>query len=268
MEDLGEQLRRHREQRCLTLEEISNWTKINLSYLEHLEAGRFDCLPAPVFVLGFLKQVAQCVGLDPEEVVSNYRAALRKEVGSTHRLGVARKGVSRRQTLFIMVLFMCGAILLWVFLYPRPPSNGERVRSIRLPRTSSEEIRKEQLRRELNLQLGSQAGIPAHNELPVPSVPKEGTGNREADKGYAGGLPVALTLQALRKTWVEVTVDDLLPALQDLDAGDHFSYQAEQRVLLNIGNGDGVRVFFNGKVFENLGKADEVVQILFPPPDS
>ena len=267
MEDLGQQLRRHREARKITLEEISDWTKINLSYLEDLEAGRFDRLPAPVFALGFLKQYARCVGLDPEEVVSLYRFALRKEVGSTEPKTSEKAGWPRKRAVLILAAVVCGFILLWVFLYPHAPPNGERVRSIRLPRTSGEDSRKEQLKRELDLQAGFHAALTPEGGPNLPPALTGGPGEK-GERGRVEGLPVALTVQALRKTWVQVTVDDTLPTQQNLEAGDQLSYQAEQRIQLNIGNGDGVRIFFDGRVFENLGEKDEVVHILFPPPES
>lgn len=68
-------LRAEREQRALSLAEISRITKVPRPSLERLEAGEFEKLPAEVFVCGFLRSYARCVGLDPEDVVRRYRDA-------------------------------------------------------------------------------------------------------------------------------------------------------------------------------------------------
>ena len=68
----GPWLRRQREARGVSLREISDSTRISLRYLEALEEGRFDVLPAPVFAGGFLREYARVVGLDPDEVVNAF----------------------------------------------------------------------------------------------------------------------------------------------------------------------------------------------------
>ena len=68
-------LRGKREQKALTLAEISRITKVPTPSLQRLETGKFDELPAEVFVRGFLRSYAQCVGLDPDDVVRRYRDA-------------------------------------------------------------------------------------------------------------------------------------------------------------------------------------------------
>lgn len=69
---LGEKLKRLREETCITLAEISKATKIRKVYLEKLEEGRYDELPAEVYIKGFLKSYAQYLGLDSDEVLKQY----------------------------------------------------------------------------------------------------------------------------------------------------------------------------------------------------
>lgn len=74
-EAFGVWLRRQREGREIDLREIAETSKISMRYLQALETGRFDLLPARVFAKGFLRQYARYVGLDPEEVVNAFLAA-------------------------------------------------------------------------------------------------------------------------------------------------------------------------------------------------
>jgi len=69
MDSLGTYLRYERELRQISLEEISQMTRIPLRTLQHIEDDELDRLPGDVFVRGFLKSYARCVGLDTEHVL-------------------------------------------------------------------------------------------------------------------------------------------------------------------------------------------------------
>ena len=74
----GEKLRKQREQRGLELDAISNSTKISPRMLRALEDEHFDQLPGGVFNKGFVRAYARQVGLDEEEAIAEYLAALRE----------------------------------------------------------------------------------------------------------------------------------------------------------------------------------------------
>jgi hypothetical protein len=74
----GEKLRKQREQRGLALDAISNTTKISTRMLRALEEEHFDQLPGGVFNKGFVRAYARQVGLDEEEAITDYLAALRE----------------------------------------------------------------------------------------------------------------------------------------------------------------------------------------------
>ena len=70
-------LRNGRAQKNLSLEDVARITKIQVRTLERLEAGRLDGLPAEVFVKGFVRSFARCVGLDEDEALRRYSACLK-----------------------------------------------------------------------------------------------------------------------------------------------------------------------------------------------
>ncbi len=72
METLGAYLKKNREQRGVSLEEMASNTKINISVISFLEEDRFDKLPASVFVKGFIKSYLGYLGLNPKEAVLFY----------------------------------------------------------------------------------------------------------------------------------------------------------------------------------------------------
>lgn len=53
MKELGDLLRQAREEQQMTIEEISEKTKIRTAYLEAIEAGDQSALPDEVYVRGF-----------------------------------------------------------------------------------------------------------------------------------------------------------------------------------------------------------------------
>ncbi len=65
-------LRAGRAQRQLTLDDVARVTKIQARILEKIEAGQLEGLPAEVFVRGFVKSFARCVGLDESEAVQRF----------------------------------------------------------------------------------------------------------------------------------------------------------------------------------------------------
>jgi cytoskeletal protein RodZ len=72
-ETLGQYLRRERESRTMSLEELSKATRIGLPYLEALERDDFNFFPQREFIRGFLKGYARQLGLNLEEVLGRYR---------------------------------------------------------------------------------------------------------------------------------------------------------------------------------------------------
>lgn len=72
----GTILRRIREHKGLDLRDISARTKISLMSLRAIEEERFSVLPAPVYVRGFLTEVAKYLRLPPRQVADTYMALL------------------------------------------------------------------------------------------------------------------------------------------------------------------------------------------------
>jgi cytoskeletal protein RodZ len=68
----GEHLRRERELRGVSLEEISAATRISTRFLEAIENDQWDQLPGGVFNRGFIRSIARFLGLDEDNLVAEY----------------------------------------------------------------------------------------------------------------------------------------------------------------------------------------------------
>jgi curved DNA-binding protein CbpA len=68
----GAALKLLREQRTMTLRQISDTIKVGTRYLEQIEQENFEKLPARAYVRGFLTLYAKGLGYDPERVTADY----------------------------------------------------------------------------------------------------------------------------------------------------------------------------------------------------
>ena len=73
---IGQQLRKARQERKASLEEVAHVTRIRQHYLEALEAGDLGRLPSPVQARGFLRAYASFLGLNAEDLMSSLDADL------------------------------------------------------------------------------------------------------------------------------------------------------------------------------------------------
>src|SRR5450631_4117212 len=74
--NFGERLKRERELREVTLEEITSATRIGPRFLEALENEEWEKLPGGVFNRGFVRAVARYLGLDEQNIVAEYTLAV------------------------------------------------------------------------------------------------------------------------------------------------------------------------------------------------
>src|SRR5213595_3255468 len=97
----GEELRREREIRGISLKEIADATKINRRFLEAIERNDHHTLPAPVFTRGFVREYARYLGLNAEEIVGryNFAAAGDDRIEKPHLERIAEPPASRESHL-------------------------------------------------------------------------------------------------------------------------------------------------------------------------
>src|SRR6478736_3673421 len=75
VEPFGARLKREREQRGVTLDDIALSTKIGKRFLCALEEEHFEQLPGGIFSKGFVRAYARHLGIDEEQAVADYLSA-------------------------------------------------------------------------------------------------------------------------------------------------------------------------------------------------
>ena len=71
---IGQRLKAEREEQRLTLEKVFEATRIRVQYLQALEADELSRMPSPVQARGYLRNYAEFLGLDFEEILEEMRA--------------------------------------------------------------------------------------------------------------------------------------------------------------------------------------------------
>ncbi|KKR19523.1 MAG: hypothetical protein UT50_C0031G0002 [Candidatus Moranbacteria bacterium GW2011_GWA2_39_41] len=99
---LGEKLSNLRSERRISLNEVSRSTKIQLKYLEYLEAGDYKKLPVDVYVKGFLRSYAEFLGVDENVLIRLYE----KEKGIKKNLEKANGDTGNKKEIINMSPFL------------------------------------------------------------------------------------------------------------------------------------------------------------------
>src|SRR5215471_8300236 len=73
VEHIGQKLKSAREAQSLSLRQIYERTKIPIGHLHSIDNGQWSELPEPVYVAGFIKRYAECVGLNGQALSEEYR---------------------------------------------------------------------------------------------------------------------------------------------------------------------------------------------------
>lgn len=125
---VGERLREAREARGMTVGDIAQTLKLGSRQVEALEAGRWEVLPGPTFIRGFVRNYARLVQLDPVPMMAILDRVLEKPVA---RLDVPEsrpatmpssgRGLSRRDR--NVVLFGAGLVVLAAGVYFLMPND-------------------------------------------------------------------------------------------------------------------------------------------------
>lgn len=78
---MGEQLRRAREAKGLTVQQIAEETKLKLVQIEALESGDYSAFPAMVYARGSIKSYADVVKIDPTPLLEQLKEELQGKTG-------------------------------------------------------------------------------------------------------------------------------------------------------------------------------------------
>ncbi|MGH9382322.1 MAG: RodZ domain-containing protein [Thermoanaerobaculia bacterium] len=249
----GQWLRQQRAVRDIELDEVARATKVSIRYLEALEGGRFELLPAPVFARGFLREYARYVGLDADEAVNSYLTAL--QLGGAEEAPRSEVAAPERRRLAAAIGIVVGLALvvigIWWWLNRHQASERQTVPAssgqAALPRNA----------------------LPAAGESPPSRQRTRSAAEPTQAPEEASTAPLVVTLDFRAGSWVEAEVDGQPMVSEERLQGESLTLQAQRRVLLSLDRPQAVDVLVNGEPVTIAPGPDGAVrdhEIALPPP--
>ena len=243
-EPIGERLKKLRQQKGLSLEEVHKKTKIHINILKAIEGESLTNL-SPIYLKGFLKIYCNYLGLDPRECLPDQKESLRVTVEPSpvkpapflENAGLklnAWKPPKKLKKIIIWLLAIA-ALGLAVFkigryIASRPPVS---------PAVAQLSKERPQAKPAVRAKAQPPASASPFSRTPLP-------------KESGGGI--SLSIAAKENCLILVKVDGRVVLHRVLERGRSDSWKARNKIELSLGNAAAVELIVNGQRFTNLGR--------------
>jgi len=298
----GERLRREREMRGISLDEIATATKISARNLKALEDEKFSQLPGGIFNKGFVRAYAKFLGIDEEQMVAEYSAASQefesareqkfrtdlskiefRRPDDEEQREISLEPKSQWGTIAVIVLIAVAVFGGWEYYQKRKAERQQAQTPVAiLPAPAPQQpppptvpadnmIAATNTLAQPAVTPDAAQGLADANKTSNPK-PKDGTEIdtslnaaplKEADLPPNPDGPIDVKIHANQDSWISITADGKTIMKGTLSAASEKAVRAKDKVVVVLGNVGGVEVSFNGKPIENLGKGAEVKKITF-----
>ena len=263
----GDRLRREREMRGITLEEITESTKISRRHLEALEGEHFDQLPGGVFNKGFVRAYARFLGIDEDQAVADYSTASNEQPEPEDKFPLEiheePKRHSNRRRSYLPLIFaiaaLAGVLVGYMFWAKSRPHAAESA-TASAPQTPPAAATTEP---------------PANTSVPTPvaeSAPPAKEATAATSKQPAQAAPEKpvkpektffVQVTAKEDAWVSIVADGKSVMERVMTADKIKKIKAGKTLVLRTGNAGGIEVTFNGVSLGSLGNENEPRTLTF-----
>jgi cytoskeletal protein RodZ len=277
MATFGENLRREREMRGVTLQEISASTKISVRFLQALENEDFGQVPGGIFTRSFIRAYAKYLGLDEEHVLAEYHLVVPAKSNLDISRIVAnnpqpRPGSARGPVLAILIaaLLLTGGYLLYRYTRaseearvstprPAPAAPAQPPAPITGPTAPGSGIESAATPAGQTTVPGQVAGpgtatwstpgaVSMGPQAPPPAIPAPESG-------------LVLQVAATERAWIAVDADGKMALQRVLAPGEIETLRAKDSFDVTTGNALGIVLTLNGETLKPLGRRGEVKSV-------
>jgi cytoskeletal protein RodZ len=290
MAGFGEYLRREREMRGVSLEEISTATKISIRFLQAIENEELSKLPGGIFTRSFVRTYARYLGLDEERVLADCQlAGQHKPEVDIRRITANRarpNGAASRTR--IIALLMAGVLLASGYALfrhsrrvmeqqsstPMVTAPSTTAPGTNPPPTAAPVQPSTPVQPENNPSLSPTSASPTAGAATVPGTlqggppspgakanPPNQSVTSEATSAVAAHTDLVLQVAAAERVWVAVDADGKTVLQKVLNANEVENLKALDSFDVTIGNAQGVVLTLNGETLKPLGRRGEVKSI-------
>jgi cytoskeleton protein RodZ len=298
----GDKLKREREMRRITLDEISESTKIPRRYLESLERENFESLPGGVFNKGFVKAYARFLGLDEEQAVADYVAVAREEPAPEDQFPLEihekpdrelnpRKSQLPLIAAVVALVGVLGGYAAWRSklrqmenseITVASASQSEGVKTGATPEKSADTTAAEANTTGAKSRQIAKARALDFKQTPVAATPVKQVARVETPAtivaGVAGSSPdpartkpaqikknFFVVIKAKEDAWISVVADGRRVSHGTLRANKQRFVRADKQIIITTGNAGGLEMSFNGKPLGAIGSESEARTLMFTP---
>ncbi|MDN4494316.1 DUF4115 domain-containing protein [Ureibacillus sp. BA0131] len=137
MTELGTRLKEARLSKGYSLDDLQEITKIQKRYLVAIEEGNYSIMPGTFYVRAFIKQYAEAVGLEVDEILDEFKKEIpnqpKEEVAQSISQSPTRRKLNTRSTnrmletmpKFIVGLFIVVTLVAVWFLYQQKMASNQ-----------------------------------------------------------------------------------------------------------------------------------------------
>ncbi len=251
---IGQYLRSKRDELSLSLKEISEKTRIRISYLQAIEEENFDKIPGRVFIKGYVRQYCRALSIPETEAINILTEDLEEYFKPLEEEPAV---VERKKSLSIRLLYPAAVILivLSIGLYYKSKERipiqlaQDRTEVTEQDKTSSNALS------EQNTPIASESTSQDGN-IKIPSP----LGTAEAD--YSGKH--ILEVETVKETWIFINIDNKLKYSMILKPGEVRSWSGRNTFFMRVGNAGGIRITYDGQALGSPGRMGEVVSLTLP----
>jgi cytoskeleton protein RodZ len=285
MGSFGENLRREREMRGISLDEIAASTRIAIRFFQAMEADDFASLPGGIFTRSFIRSYAKYLGLDEEQVIAEYQLTAQPKDLELSRLMFASSSNSPRpeRRSWLLPGLLAAAMLAGGYALFRYAHRSEEAPSISPstglgektgPETSPPAPAETSAAGSSSAPAPSSAGsAPASNPASAgqdPSQKQSPSADRQSQPAATPAAPPAgpttsedmvLQVAATERVWVSVDADGKTALQRTLDPQDIRTIKAKDHFDLLTGNAQGLILTLNGETLKPVGREGEVRKV-------
>lgn len=254
VESIGDILRRAREQRGLSEQQVHDATKIMVQSIIDLENNRFDRFANKVYARAFLRDYANYLNLDSAELLQAYEAewsgAASEQVPAAKKNSLAWRAVGYA----FLILVMCVGVVSGGYFAWKARSQPQRI--IRV--TPHPTVVKDP----------TVATMPKAQPV-TPPKPEPVTVKPAEPKPEPVVVPdkVVVEVLALRPVWIGVKVDGKTVTQQILDQDKSLKFEGDKSVTVRAGMAGAVQIKVNGETQPPLGSLKTPGEKTFTRPE-
>ena len=258
MPTLGEELRRLREDKRLSLREISDATHIGSRFLQAIEADNYSILPGGIFNRGFVRSYARYVGLDEEQALVLYNQQLEAQGGEAPRTtapswdGIDEEVSSPWGTiaLIVIILLLLSAGVYTAYRWFKgEDATSQLVITSPVPTASLTASPSPDLSGSpsLTATLSESPSLsPTTGISPSPTPTTSPSPTASPAPPLTGNLQVKVQIGE-NQCWLKVKSDANPAAEGTLNPGDVREFAASEKMVMSFGNAVGITATLNGR---------------------